>query len=93
MSREGKFKLRHYHKSKGEAIRIESHLQSAFFELFEFRPDHAALFRLTYVGSAARKRLEEIDAFEKTFDRDRREYERLKRKFEDKPSPTQPVDE
>jgi hypothetical protein len=68
-------------KSKGETIKVESHMQSALMELFEFKPDHAELLRLTYRGEAARRRLQEIDAFEKSDHRERREYERLKKKF------------
>lgn len=67
---------------KGDTVQIASHRMPAFLDLFKFAPDHAGLFQLTYNGEAARKRLAEIDKFEKTFDRDRREYERLKRKFE-----------
>lgn len=75
-------KLKDHDKSKGSEITIRSHELPALAELMEFRPDHASLFRLTYTGEQARKRIAEIDAFEKTSDRDRREYERLKRKFE-----------
>lgn len=61
--------------------RIPQEKWSAFFELFEFKPDHAGLFRLTHRGEQARKRLEEIAAFEKKSTRDRAEFERLKKKF------------
>jgi hypothetical protein len=67
---------------KGDTIKIASHNLSAFFELFQFKPDHARLFWLTYVGEGAQKQIAEIDKFERTYDRDRRDYERLKRKFE-----------
>lgn len=67
---------------KGDIVQIPSHMLPAFDALFHFAPDHAGLFRLTSIGDAAAKRLAEIDNFERTHDRDRREYERLKRKFE-----------
>jgi hypothetical protein len=67
---------------KGDTIKIASHSLSAFFDLFQFKPDHARLFVLTHVGEQAQKQIAEIDKFERTCARDRREYERLKRKFE-----------
>ena len=66
---------------KGEIVQIPSHMLLAFRELFEFSPDHAGLFRLTSRGQTAQKRLAEIKKFNATYDRDRRDYERLKRKF------------
>lgn len=75
-------KLMDQDKSPGAEVKIASHKLPAFFELFDFKPDHAGLFQFSYRGEAARKKLEEIDAFEKTNDRDRRDYERLKKKFE-----------
>lgn len=68
--------------SKGDIVQVRSHMLSAFLELFRFAPDHAGLMLLTRVGEQALGRLAEIDKFEQTHDRDRREYERLKRKFE-----------
>lgn len=69
-------------REKGRTTIIPSHQHGPFFELFAFAPDHAGLFRLTYEGQRAAERLAEIDAFEKRNDRERREYERLRRKFE-----------
>jgi len=43
---------------------------------------HNSLFSLTYQGEMARKRMGEIDAWEKKHAAERAAYERLKRKFE-----------
>jgi len=67
---------------KGDTVQIASHQLAAFLELFKFAPDHVRLFNLTYQGEQAVKRLAEVDKFDRTYDRDRRDYERLKKKFE-----------
>lgn len=56
---------------------------TCFFDLYpyevSFRPDHAGLVQ---VAPNVRETIRKIDAWEKAHARERREYERLKRKFE-----------
>jgi hypothetical protein len=50
-------------------------------KLFKFEPNHRELVVTNYEGEKAIKRLEEIDAWERKNQRDRSEYERLRKKF------------
>ncbi len=54
--------------------------------LFQFRPNFRELVVPTYQGEMAIRDLDKIDEWEKKNQRDRADYERLKRKFETAPS-------
>lgn len=49
--------------------------------LFCFKPNWRELVQLTWNGEQAKKRYEEIQVWEKKNQRDRSEFERLKKKF------------
>lgn len=52
------------------------------FDFIEFSPNgHCGLFRPTKLGMKANARIEAIDEFDKTHERDWKEYQRLKAKF------------
>lgn len=68
--------------SNEEVVRIPSHLISEFSKIFYFGPRQTGLFELTVAGQGAFNTLKQIDEFDKVNEQERKEYERLKRKFE-----------
>jgi len=70
------------HPEKGEPHNFPSSFFHEGRNGFRFDPDGHRLIRpCSYRGEQIRKRIEEIDKWEKKNQRDRSEYERLKKKF------------
>lgn len=69
-----------FHNEKGEERRMPTRFEAVYPEV-RFDPDHARLIQLKGYPDVW-ETIRQIDAWEKANDHDRREYERLKVKFE-----------